>query len=71
MSRYLLDENTVLALLDRKHVFHDAAHAWAASLPKSARWLTSPAVVICGTAILLWSLNHLLRRLATFNRGHV
>jgi len=25
---YLLDVDTVLALADPKHVFHEAAHAW-------------------------------------------
>ena len=40
---YLLDVNTVLALLDPKHVFHEAAHAWAAADPNS-RWLTCPIV---------------------------
>lgn len=43
MSRFLLDVNTVLALLDPQHVFHDAAHAWIASVP-TARWLTCPLV---------------------------
>lgn len=43
MSRFLLDVNTVLALLDPRHVFHDAAHAWAERAP-DARWLTCPLV---------------------------
>ena len=43
MSRFLLDVNTVLALLDPQHVFHDAAHAWAEGAP-NARWLTCPLV---------------------------
>ena len=33
----------LLALLDPRHVFHEAAHVWAA-LAKSVRWLTSPLV---------------------------
>ena len=43
MSRFLLDVNTVLALLDSRHVFHEAAHAWASS-EAAARWLTCPLV---------------------------
>jgi uncharacterized protein len=43
LSRFLLDVNTVLALLDPRHVFHDAAHAWAERAP-DARWLTCPLV---------------------------
>lgn len=35
--------NTLLALLDPRHVFHEAAHAWAAH-DSAARWLTSPIV---------------------------
>lgn len=42
-QRYLLDVNTVLALLDPQHVFHEAAHAWAAADPES-QWLTCPIV---------------------------
>lgn len=44
MSRFLLDVNTLLALLDPAHVFHDAAHAWVQANPAPARWLTSPLV---------------------------
>ena len=43
MSRFLLDVNTLLALLDPLHVFHDAAHEWAVRQP-GARLLTSPLV---------------------------
>lgn len=43
MSRFLLDVNTLLALLDPRHVFHEAAHAWAAR-DAQAHWLTSPLV---------------------------
>jgi uncharacterized protein len=43
LNRFLLDVNTLLALLDPRHVFHEAAHAWAARDPK-AQWLTSPLV---------------------------
>lgn len=43
MSRYLLDVNTVLALLDPRHIFHEMAQAWAASEPE-ALWLTCPLV---------------------------
>jgi hypothetical protein len=40
---YLLDVNVLLALLDPQHVFHAAAHAWAARAA-GARWLTCPLV---------------------------
>lgn len=43
MSRFLLDVSTVLALLDRRHEFHERAFAWARQFP-DARWLTSPIV---------------------------
>lgn len=43
MSRFLLDVNTVLALLDPKHVFHEAAHTWAGKVLES-HWLTCPIV---------------------------
>lgn len=44
MSRFLLDVNTLLALLDPQHVFHESVHKWAKRLPKDARWLTCPLV---------------------------
>jgi toxin-antitoxin system PIN domain toxin len=40
---FLLDVNVVLALLDPQHVFHEAAHAWAAR-EKDASWYTCPLV---------------------------
>ncbi|MGH8488251.1 MAG: hypothetical protein ACREXS_05115 [Gammaproteobacteria bacterium] len=43
MNRYLLDVNTLLALLDPRHLFHEAAHAWAERTP-DVRWLTCPLV---------------------------
>lgn len=43
MNRYLLDINAVLAVLDPRHVFHEAAHAWVAGLGQG-RWLTCPLV---------------------------
>jgi len=43
MSRFLLDVNAVLALLDPKHTFHDAAHRWLEG-NSAAIWLTSPLV---------------------------
>lgn len=43
MRRHLLDVNTVLALLDPQHVFHEAAHAWVTNTP-DLRWLTCPLV---------------------------
>lgn len=41
--RYLLDVNTLLALLDARHIFHDAAHAWAAK-HAGVQWITCPLV---------------------------
>ena len=41
--RFLLDVNTVLALLDPQHVFHELAHSWAEVVP-DAMWLTCPIV---------------------------
>ena len=43
MSRCLLDLNTLLALLDPRHVFHDASHRWVESRP-DLRFLTCPLV---------------------------
>jgi uncharacterized protein len=43
VRRYLLDVNTVLALLDPRHVFDETAQAWAAAEPE-ALWLTCPLV---------------------------
>ena len=43
MRRYLLDINTLLALLDPQHVFHDAAHHWVEITP-DLRFLTCPLV---------------------------
>jgi len=31
MTTYLLDVNVLIALIDRAHVQHDAAHAWFAA----------------------------------------
>jgi uncharacterized protein len=41
--RFLLDVNTVLALLDPQHVFHEFAHTWAEVMPDSI-WMTCPIV---------------------------
>lgn len=43
MTRFLLDVSTLLALLDPRHEFHGAAHAWVADSP-GVRWLTCPIV---------------------------
>ena len=43
MSRFLFDVNTVLALLDPRHVFHDAAHGWLGQ-QNDLHWLTSPII---------------------------
>ncbi len=41
MTRYLLDVNVLLALMDPDHVWHDVAHAWFASTGGRA-WATCP-----------------------------
>lgn len=43
MSRFLLDVNSLLALLDPRHVFHEAMHAWVERTPE-ASWHTCPIV---------------------------
>jgi uncharacterized protein len=43
LSRHLLDLNTLLALLDPQHVFHEAAHRWVEITP-GLRFLTCPLV---------------------------
>jgi toxin-antitoxin system PIN domain toxin len=44
LNRYLLDVNTVLALLDPRHIFHDSAHEWLSKQPTGVKLLTSPLV---------------------------
>ena len=41
MSRFLLDINVLIALIDPAHVQHDRAHEWFAALGKQA-WATCP-----------------------------
>lgn len=41
MSRYLLDVNVLIALVDPAHVHHDAAHDWFAR-EGAAAWATCP-----------------------------
>ena len=41
MTRYLLDVNVLIALIDRGHVPHDRAHEWFAAKGKRA-WATCP-----------------------------
>lgn len=41
MTRFLLDVNVLIALIDPGHVQHDQAHEWFASTGKSA-WATCP-----------------------------
>jgi toxin-antitoxin system PIN domain toxin len=43
VTRFLLDVNVVLALLDPQHVFHRAVHRWA-ERDAWVRWLTCPLV---------------------------
>lgn len=43
MNCFLLDVNTLLALLDPVHVFHDSAHRWLEEVV-DLRWLTCPLV---------------------------
>lgn len=44
MSRYLLDLNALLALLDPLNVFHEAAHRWVETTP-GLRFLTWAAAL--------------------------
>ncbi|OIN94388.1 MAG: VapC toxin family PIN domain ribonuclease [Comamonadaceae bacterium CG1_02_60_18] len=41
MTRYLLDVNVLIALIDPAHVQHDKAHTWFASTGRDA-WATCP-----------------------------
>jgi len=41
MSRFLLDVNVLIALVDPDHVHHDPAHNWFVTLA-DAEWLTCP-----------------------------
>ena len=41
MTRFLLDVNVLIALLDPTHIQHDMAHAWFASTGQKA-WATCP-----------------------------
>ena len=41
MTRYLLDVNVLIALIDPAHVQHDRAHEWFAATGKHA-WATCP-----------------------------
>lgn len=41
MSRFLLDVNVLIALIDPTHVQHDRAHAWFAAKGRKA-WATCP-----------------------------
>jgi toxin-antitoxin system PIN domain toxin len=41
MSRFLLDVNVLIALVDSDHVHHDPAHTWFVTLA-DAEWLTCP-----------------------------
>lgn len=41
MTRYLLDVNVLIALIDPTHIQHDRAHAWFAAHGKRA-WATCP-----------------------------
>ena len=43
MSRFLLDVNVLIALIDRDHVHHDAAQDWYAATGHRA-WATCPIV---------------------------
>ena len=55
MTRYLLDVNVIIALVDPAHVHHDAIHKWFASIGRKA-WATCPTVengvtrVLCNPA---------------------
>ena len=41
MTRYLLDVNVLIALIDPTHIRHDSAHEWFAAEGRSA-WATCP-----------------------------
>jgi predicted nucleic acid-binding protein len=41
VSPALLDVNVLIALLDRRHVHHEAAHGWFAAAQANG-WATSP-----------------------------
>jgi len=41
LTRYLLDVNVLIALIDPVHVFHNRAHAWFRSVGRHA-WATCP-----------------------------
>ena len=41
MTRYLLDVNVLLALIDPDHIWHEVAHRWFASSGSEA-WATCP-----------------------------
>lgn len=41
MTRYLLDVNVLIALIDPSHVLHDRAHVWFAAKGRRA-WATCP-----------------------------
>lgn len=41
MTRFLLDINVLIALIDSEHVQHDRAHAWFAASGRKA-WATCP-----------------------------
>lgn len=43
MTRYLLDINVLIALIDPGHVQHDAAHQWFATKGQKA-WATCPLI---------------------------
>lgn len=43
MTRFLLDVNVLIALIDPAHVQHDRAHAWFAASGRGA-WATCPLV---------------------------
>jgi toxin-antitoxin system PIN domain toxin len=41
VTRYLLDVNVLIALIDPSHIWHDAAHLWFATTGQAA-WATCP-----------------------------
>jgi toxin-antitoxin system PIN domain toxin len=43
VTRYLLDVNVLIALIDPAHMQHDRAHEWFAATGKSA-WATCPLI---------------------------
>lgn len=55
MSRFLLDVNVLIALIDSDHEFSEMAHGWFTALNHRDKWFTCPITengvvrIMCGT----------------------